>query len=156
MGATGATGPQGLDGPQGPAGPTGAAGPQGPIGPTGPQGPSGTITATAIREVASATEVTSEVTDSDFTVLCTPSAGAAIKLNLPTPSNANLGRIYVLKRTNANANGTCTITSTAGTVDGLASKAITGPSGNSANSPSAYWVQSAGAGTSWWVIAIAP
>jgi hypothetical protein len=96
------------------------------------------------------------VAENEYTLLCTPSGGAVITFVLPTPSDANRGRVYVLKRTNANANGTCTITSASSTVDGVASRALTGPGGNSANSPSAIIVQSSGSGGSWWVIGIAP
>jgi hypothetical protein len=84
------------------------------------------------------------------------SNGITLTMTLPTPDASNLGRIYLFKRTVPNNQGTCRIVSTGSTIDGLASKDLTQPSGNSANSPSAVWVQSSGAGGSWWIIAIAP
>ena len=133
---------------QGPAG----RGPTGATGATGPQGPAGSIGATAIRTLTGS----ANVLDTDFTLICAVNNGITLTMTLPTPDASNLGRIYLFKRTMPNNQGTCRIVSTAGTIDGLASKDLTQPSGNSANSPSAVWVQSSGAGGSWWIIAIAP
>jgi hypothetical protein len=84
----------------------------------------------------------------DYTILCGPNNNNTITFNMPAAA-ANLGRIYVFKRTDPGS-GVCTING----VDTAVSISLDNPGGTSANSPSGITVQSDG--TTWWVIAVAP
>jgi len=91
----------------------------------------------------------------DYAVFCNNVANVAVvTITPPAAAASNKGRIYVIKRVNAEVNGNndnCQVAN----VDGIGTpKVLTGPGGTSASSPSGIIIQSDGTG--WWIIGIAP